>query len=297
MKNENVFEGTIKDFNDFDVYAYMSGDRKKPTVTLEEYEKRMKDKSVFKTSFPCVDEKGNLYVYESDIKIQMDNRDIDGFGYNAKYRSDKLTESYAVVVVSVDKKAKLVKVSSNQAKEEPRKKLEEALRKGIEAKEFLRVPAIIVSIVGNGSIALINIAGLGLAGSIRLAEWSPAYTKTFYNAVQTGSEVEVVVTGYGKWESGQIFDCSRKKTINIDPWKDIEKKLPVRTVVRLKCISKEARNFFGVIESVPELNVFCEYPDEESGIMIATGIEYTGYVAKVSEENKLLRVRIIKQVE
>lgn len=297
MARENELNCVIKEFNDFDLYAFMKGERKKEASNINEYEKKMQENTIFKLKFAFADDKGDLYYYDGDIKIQMDNKEIDGFGYNPKIRSDKLIETYSVVVLSVDKKKKLVKVSSYKAKEEPRKKLEEALNKGIETKEYLRVPATVVRIVSNGSVAMINLAGLGITGIIRLAEWSTAYTNSLYHCVKTNSEIEVVVTGYSEWKTGKIFDCSRRLAIDFDPWKNIEKRLPVRTVVSLTCVSKEDRKFFGVIDNIPELNAYCEYPDPSSGIHIAEGIRYSGYVAKVNEASKLLRVRIIKQIE
>ena len=88
-----------------------------------------------------------------------------------------------------------------------------------------------------------------------------------------------------------MYECSRKLALTDDPWKDIEKKVARNTTVKVFCTDTTDKAFFGRIQGIDEVNCYCEYPDDPT-IRIAPGIKYTGYVAKVSEEKQIIRIRI-----
>lgn len=302
MENMNENNIVIEKFNGFDLSKYVNSTESN-IDGIAEYTKKMARKEIFKMSFTCADEFGNLYDYHNGVRVQMDNKQITGFSYNPKHKAQHLGVNYTVTVVDVNEETKTVKVSSFAALKGPREQLEKALKVGIENERYLRVPAVVVGTNkykdknNSFTVALINIGGLGIPGAIRLAEWSTAYTKTFWHTIQAGMNIEVVVTGQQNWKTGDVFDCSRRLALDFNPWENIEERLPAKTSVIVKCTSKEARNFFGIIDNLPEINVYCEYPDPGSNIRIVEGAEYVGYVYRVREESKLLKVRILRQKE
>lgn len=302
MDNMNEKEFMIERFNGFDLSEYVNVVESN-VDGIAEYSKKMAKKETFKMSFTCADENGNLYDYHNGVRVQMNNKEITGFGYNPKYKAQHLGVKFTVTVVNVNEENKTVNVSCFAALKGPREQLQKALKEGIENKKYLRVPAVVVGANkvkdrnNSFTVAIINIGGLGIPGAVRLAEWSTAYTKTFWHTIQAGMNIEVVVTGHQNWQTGVVFDCSRRLALDFDPWENIEERLPARTSVIVKCTSKETRNFFGVIDNLPEINVYCEYPEPESNIRIIEGAEYVGYVYRVKEETKLLKVRITRKKE
>lgn len=294
--NEKMSEELkIVNFREFNVNNFIKSD-KDEISTLEDCEEKRKNKEIFCHQFTFADKRGNLYSYKNDIKIMMKNKEIQGFKYNPLYKGDYLREKHFVIITEIDIENQTVYVSAAKAKEEPRKKLEEAIRNGLQNKAYIRTKAIVVALVGDDSVALVDLGGVGLLGSIKLSQWSTSYTVKFTNKVKKGDVIEVVILGEIIGKKGTIYECSRKLTIEFDPWQAIEKKLPKNTSVIVKCTDKTVKNFFGTIEGIPELNAYCEYPDS-SDIVIVEGEYYAGYVSKVNEESKLLRVRILDYVK
>lgn len=294
----------VKDLSNSELIAPIKARMKKPDV-LEVFEKRQQQNEIFNYEFTFSDGRGGLYAYEDDVKVYMSNRQLDGFSKKF-FREDKeaaLKREYSVVVTNIDKEDRVVHVSANKACEAPRNELIALIDEGIRTKEYVKVPARVVKVTGYDekrgvcTILIVDIGDLGIAGAIRVDDWSCTFTNGFDYIVKPGEIIDVVITNTLSWKSGEVYECSRKLTLTEDPWKDIEKRVPVKTAVRVTCICRSERNFWGVLKGVPELNVYCEYPDPENGfIPIVEGEDYTGYVAKVNEETTLLRVRITGKV-
>lgn len=293
-KKMKVYEGI--DFSKFlNVQKELSEDD-----VLNQYEKKMRNKENFSCEFSLSDKKGNLYNYvDGGIKVFMNKKDIDPIINRFYSKLEKLRQAYQVQVTKVDRVEKIVYVSSAAALNEPQLKLISAIDEGLEQDEYVVVPATISCItekkINKDSVAIVNLGGLGVFGNIRLAEWSPAFTYSFDYVAKVGDVVEVAVINKIKWNSGEVYDCSRKVALRQDPWKGIEQKLPLKTNVRVTCVSKNAKNFFGTIQGFSDINIYCEYPDDKS-IVITEGQEYAGYVYRVNEETKLLRVRVRAEV-
>lgn len=84
----------------------------------------------------------------------------------------------------------------------PRENLISEIEKGLKEREYIRVPAVVVSVSGRTkdtkqkdySIAVINIGGLGILGYVHKNNWSKSYTKSLLYAAEPGMVIDVVVT-------------------------------------------------------------------------------------------------------
>lgn len=298
-------DGVIKNFDGFDLSKYCdTSDENSSEAVFKKYEKLMENKTVFEYTFSLCSKRGTMYSYENGVNIRMSRmkKNTADIPYMVNSSTHDIGNKYSVIVKEVNRNENTVFLQQDTTPKPEREELLNALLEGIESGNYIRVPATIVGFSGcdretgvsNNSIALINIANLDIIGEIRLAEWSNSFTKSFRNVAKVGQVVEVVVKKIHTWRSGKLFDCSRRMVLEadgFDPWKGIEQRVPLKTEVRVKCLAIEDRKFFGSIEGVKELNVYCEYPDDPD-IIIEEGKEYIGQVYRVSEEKKLLRVRI-----
>lgn len=275
---------------------------------LDKYDKARATKEICHVKFSSIDRKGNLYTYlQNGIRLNMPSKNIDGFAYDPTKKevlAPYLCQVCDVIVTKVDREKHIVTVSMKDAMvfskgKNPQKELVEAIEDGIENGVYVQVPARIMSISGRNSttgekdysVAIINIGGLGIVGYVNRRDWSPCFTRTLKNVAVNGQIINVVVTGKKQWESGPVYECNRAATFDYDPWEGIEEKFPKNSTVRVKCIQREEKNFFATIEGAPEINVYCYYPDEATGIHVEVGKEYIGHVSKVKE--KLLQVKIL----
>jgi hypothetical protein len=266
---------------------------------LDFYEVKMKSKEILELKFSLADKVGNLYFYEGDIRVQMDNLDIKGTIYNVRYRSNALANSYPVIVTSVDREKKEIHVSHKEAREMTKEELIDEIDAAIEKKEPLTVIAKVIKIQGKAgsSYAIVDLGGVGITGIIKMKDWSTVFTSDLRLVAKHGDIIKVVVKNRVLWNGKPGYSCSRGEALEVDPWSGIEEKLQKGTFVNVLCICKRDKNFFGKIEGIDEINAYCEYPDKEKNIEIVEGISYQGFVAAVSENNKLLRVKIFNRLK
>lgn len=275
--------------------------------TIEHYKELMNDKVIFSQAFTTIDRQGTLYAFVGDgIRLKMTSKGIDGFYHNRKTYSkeEALSKTYNVMVTDVVEEENLVYVSANAAKEKPRTKLRRLLDEGIDSSVYKVVNAKVIGISTSNDpdsrkpkeLCLLNIGGLGIMGSMLLADWSTCFTKSFYSVVNPGDIVKVAVVGKRHWTSMEddVYQCSRKLILNPNPWENIETALHVGDMVRVRCVDKEERNFFGKIEGFDEINAYCYYP-EDPDYVIETGKTYIGKIARVNEKTKDLKVRLLKK--
>lgn len=274
--------------------------------TIERYRELMNDKVIFSQSFTTIDRQGTLYAFVGDgIRLKMTSKGIDGFYHNKRNisKEEVLNKTYNVMVTDIVEEEHLVYVSANAAKEKPRAKMRRLLDEGIDSSIYKVVNAKVIGISTSDDpdkrkpkeICLLNIGGLGIMGSMILANWSTCYTKSFRPLVNPGDIVKVAVIGKQSWSTmeDEVYLCSRKLTLNPNPWKNIETALHVNDMVRVKCVDKEDRNFFGKIEGFEEINAYCYYPDDPD-YTIETGKTYIGKIARVNEKTRDLKVRFYK---
>lgn len=274
---------------------------------IKKYEQYMNSKEIMDVQFSALQGKIGFVGYDGKIKIIMSTKNVDGFSHSPIY--NEALEKYLfspcpVVVTKVDEKKKEVHVSMVNALSGPRENLISEIEKGLKEKEYIRVPAVVVSVSGRTkdtkqkdySIAVINIGGLGILGYVHKNNWSKSYTKSLLYAAEPGMVIDVVVTEKKIWGRDTAYECSRRETIDFDPWAGIEQKMRKNMTVRVRCNGREDGRYYGSIEGLPEINVFCYYPEEETGIHVEEGKYYIGVVRKVSEEDHDLRVRTVDEV-
>lgn len=263
---------------------------------LEKYEKYKKEKKIFEIYSVRADTAGNVYCsLEGNITGIIPNPEIEGKKYNPYYRHKKIDRHYSVIVTDVDFEKKIVTLSHHKAKNIGKEILKQRLLKALENKENIKVKARVMFVAYNNRVYL-DIGGVGLLGYVPIDEWSHVYVENLEDEVKNGDIIEVVPMKYkpkqkvnGK-KKNEAFICSRKETLP-DPWIGIEEKVPRYSTLVVECTDKKPHMFFGRTEGL-ELNIYCEYPEPERNIVVLEGMKYKGFVYNVSEEKKLLKVRI-----
>lgn len=285
---------SVANILDIDLLGFGSPESDKEVV-FREYEAAMETGSVVELTFSILD-RHTYMAYKNGVTIKYEESQNEKFGFSsAELKKSMLRNTCRLCVESVDRENSVITLKKNPQEAQMRKTLEEGLLKAVAKGEGVEVPAVVVAtspMNGDREVLLVDIAGMGIPGCVRLIEWSTCFTSTFNHVVKVGETINVVVCGVNTWRSGNLFDCSRRLAMKENPWKDIEKRAPHNSNVRVTCIDMNQKNFFGRIEGIQELNCYCEYPNKELNIRIAPGIEYVGYVSRVSEKDELLRVRI-----
>lgn len=248
---------------------------------------------------------GGYYVYRDGIKIYLPLEEIPK---NVRLDDHLSAWKKQVMVIDVNREKSEVTVSIKKAYEEPKNKLIEELDARLEAGECVVVPAELISFSSrdygiNGyevyRVALVNVGGIGILGAVRLKEWSTAFTYGYYPSMaQSGDVFNVVITGKMRWRNDMIYDCSRRLALEGDPWENIEKKFPSRTKVCVTCLSSKVMKgtFLASVDGLPEIVAVCDLP-ENGHIKIMTGASYFGFVRRVSEKKKFIRIRIVGTVD
>lgn len=278
--------------------------RKEKKITaddvLKRYSEAMANKKLIEITFSKNTPAEDLVKEEAGVTVIMQKRDTDP-RINRLYGSAmRLSVLYQVEVKKIDYDTNTVYVSSLQTGDEVRNEVIKEIDNGIKNEEYLVLPAIVTKVVPksiNGeSMVYVDIAKMHIFGVIRLSEWSTAFTDSFDYCVKAGNVLNVVVLGKAEWKSGTVYDCSRRLTLNeADIWKDIEKKYPRNTKLRITCTSKRDKHFFGIIDGVQDLKILCEYPRDKN-IQINVGGEYVGFVYVSSEKNRKLSMRILEEI-
>jgi len=316
-----------KDFDLLEVFkpnlASMSTKGKKPeeVAAREEddrlfalYEKRMADKFIFEERFTAADSDKNLFTRktsgETHVKIVMPNSESTTAAMVAKNGIDrvgaheKLARNngvYQVVVIGVDRGKNEIVVSHRQAIAILREMLDEKLKECIKLKKEgklnvpLKLSAKIVRREEGRRRFIVDLNGYSLLGFLPYN----AAGKGDVAYLRQGMVVDVEVFDFkAKKEiksSSDMFVCSRRFRGKDDPWEGIEERYPKNTTVNFKCVKKLEKVFFAAIEGL-EILVYCSVPEKDKNIEIIEGQMYQGYISKVSEENKVLRGRVLRKL-
>lgn len=267
---------------------------------LDRYEALFKDKTAFEMGFDFVDKSGALYTNESDVRISLSGTAFRLFETDREKQRAGLTRKYNVTVSRVDRRKKTVELNEVSAGAEDYKTAVEEIEKALAGGNSIEVPAYVVGTYKyNREVLLIDILGLGIVGGVRIREWSPCYVTTFNGRYTVGMKINVVITGknlkYSHSTTSMIYDCSRRLAFKEDPWKDIEKRAPKNSSVKILATDLLEKHFFGKVLGIDEINVFCEYPDNKE-LKIVPGATYIGYVYNVSEARQNLKCRMLERV-
>lgn len=294
-------------------YEGVGEEIRKEEKTLEKYKQYLKEETVFSVFFVKADTNGNLIAYDgnTNIEIRMENKEINGYEYNAYRRKYFLSKEWGVKVVKIDEQKKIVYVSHEQIRNEDRKKLEKIIEKELGK---CVVPAKVIKVLEG--LVLLDIGGMGIPGYMWVRNWSQTYTETISDYVQKGDIIKVAILGknsltdkqrkrHFSWTDRDCYECSRKDAMTSDPWKGLSEKLKKNDIIHARCkrISSDEGYFWGIVDGMPEINVFCSYASKqgdkvlrESRVKKADIILdeiYDVQVYKIDEEKRILRAWVI----
>lgn len=269
---------------------------KRQSRTLSYYKKSMEDKAVLKITFPCASN-NTLYLEENGVRIELPAEDFitsDGRKMRAL-----INKEYAVVVTSVDEGNKLITVSSREIVDVARTKFKNAIEAALDKGDKFYVRARVEGI-GTRQYkerVYVNIAGVDIVGYIPIKEWSHSYTHSLKYVAEKGEIITVAIIGRGKLGKTDAYICSRKDGVDDDVWKDVETRYPVGSNVVIMCTDLRSHNWFGRIQGLADLEVYCEYPDKGSvdrqgkPIEIKNGSQYNCFIYRSDSTKKILKAR------
>jgi len=274
--------------------------------TLDEYERLMKNKELIEDlRFPQSKITDGLWKREGEVEIFLPKKEIN-FRFEATNLSRKETyRFYTVKIIEVDRKNKKVVVSHVAAQEQVRPDVLNVIDKELKEGRAFRAQAIVSFFTKGNTMAFLDILGIGIKGVIYAKEWSEGYTKSISSVVKRGDLIDIAITGHSKNSKPEDpqYACSRRLIImESNPWANIEERVPLHSNVIVRCVDKIGRNFLGKIAGEEEVTVFGHYPDRPSAttgesIVIRQGGVYTCYASAVSEKNRVLRVRVIDEID
>lgn len=299
MVEENV---TLKRPEGFDFGDLRQTIDLSPDEVLERYERMKEENTPFSISFDMRSKGNGLFTFRDGIRIYLSTSKNGGeivpYTLYGEFKP-KVGDMYTVMVDRILKKERTVYVTSVQPGSETRKRLIEAILDGIGKKEYMRLLARVVGFTGEDSrtgartddIAMLNIGELGIIGVIPKKEWSTCYTSSFDGRLKKGDVVEVAIHKSAHWKTGYVFICSRRLIMEqdgIDPWEDIDKRVPKGTTIKLKCIQTNADGFFAVTDGLPEIEIICDYPKQNADFMVEVGKEYIAKIKRSEPERHRL---------
>lgn len=308
----------MEEFQVFPAEMFLGAEERKILYTaLEDFEENRKNAKIFYMQFSSMDAEGNLtnFFREQGIEysVRMGIDDLAGVHRKNAYKLASLEKSYPVMVKDIDYKNRIIFVSYEMAREVKRVELVEAIMQGFSEKKFIRTKARVgkVHMDSRGqSFLQLNLAGLGVRGYLFREDWSTCYTSDISGFAKQGDIIDVEITEIiapKSYANGKeltqipknlIFRCSRKNTIDYNPWDGIDKKFPVGTMITIVCVSKTPHTFFAKIKGQEEINVLGFYPEDnkKENFYIRIGGCYQAKVKKVNEATKLLTVKPLKEL-
>lgn len=275
-------------------------DRYKKLFESQEIIQLKFERASYSTNELCIDE----IVDGETIIVKMSHEDSINH-FNQKHRlSNKLEVEYSVVVTGINEHDKEVSVSHSLAMKMLKKQVNDQIKLNMERKragEDIKVilPVKVIRIDTFKNMALVDICGYGIKGFIPGALAQHLGVNSISRLMKPGEVFDVEILHPKTNEDGQhMYCCSRISTLS-NPWSGIENKFHKNDIIQVVCVQKRKRNWFGEIKGLSGIQVFCEYPDESNGvtnILVQEGHRYLGYIYSVSEERKLLKARIYKEI-
>ena len=233
---------------------------------------------------------GDLFIEDNGVKIILpeDERIMSKYS-----NAPSLRTPYTVVVYKVDAEKNEVFVSVKRIMEHVRKtyvtEINNHLKDNI--KVFVRAKVVYVDSVKQRVI--VDIAGAGIRGYINIDEWRDSYVNSLRRLTKPGDIVNVVVLRKSK-NRKLGYSCSRKQAVGGFAWKNIEERFPLKSAIKVKCMYLGKNEWFGSVDGLEDIDVYCQYPDEEDNITVSIGKEYICMVYNVSEADHQFRCRVIK---
>ena len=254
------------------------------------WENAMKTNEIIEVEFPFRDKSGNLYAYYGNVCVKLLMYEI--FGTNDMKSADlEIRSKYSVIVIGI--KEGVVYTSYIQAMDGPRTELIKLIDDTLEKGKYIRTQARILGFAGKSdhavtkgmpTICLIDITGRGLMGFIRLEEWSIDFTNKFRFVAEKGQVIDIVVLKKQLWNSGMIYECSRRLALAEDPLDTIEERIPKGTTVKVRCVEvKNSTEFIGKVVGIDDVSVHCSIIGMD-GFTPILGEYYSGVVHKINRK-------------
>lgn len=180
-----------------------------------------------------------------------------------------------------------------------RRKVVNLIKRKLEAGKEEIIPARVTDYNPVVGVVQLDLGGLGINAFIPIKEWDVTYV---YNPKITiksfkGKFIKVKIMDLVYKEDSKFpsIVCSRKATIKYDPWKDIEKRFPKNTELKVTCIEKKAEYFYATNDTLKGISILCYYSN--NGFKVREGAQYIVYVKAVSEESKKLTAKLKKEAK
>lgn len=269
--------------------------------TFERYVEAKNKGEILNIKFVGVNSVSNeLYVESDGVRISADISELERISGVKKLSSVRLTQDvYAVKVDYVDEASRSVHCTFVNLRESAKSAYRAAIEAALVNNEEFCVRTRVVHVDIDARRVFVDIAGVGLQGVIPLGEWSRTYISSFKNIVSVGDIIPVIVLRQTQIMKHQGYVCSRKRAIDVDSWSGIEQRYPVGSVVAIRCVMKKTPVFFGNIEGLRDIEVMCEYHQEDSKgnpLIIEEGCRYMGIIYRCSEARRKLKARILYKI-
>ena len=99
-------------------------------------------------------------------------------------------------------------------------------------------------------------------------------------------------------------ECSRKAIEEIDPWEKLGQSFQIGDIVHVRCrhIAPKGSYFWGYIDGIPEITVFCSYSksngeDVLSRKEIILGELYDACIYRLNENEHIIRANVFRRIE
>lgn len=272
---------------------------------LDEYEQKLHDPDyVEEILFNNVDVKGNLYTFRDDVRIMMRNTDIFSGrgGTDLAKRSRLIGKTYKVKIKKIDRENKTVWVSARKILSAMKAELEADIDKAFKTRQPMVVAAKVIAIEEAEGYAVCDLFGCGVLAILPRSKWSKNYVTSFAEA---GVKVNDVIQArlmlqarrLEKYNNRVAYVISREDIFG-NPYDGLESKYPVGSLVVIKAVQLCEHNFFGRIDGLDNLDVYCSYPgdkhfgDKAVDIPIKLGHYYAAYVKTVDEKHQRFRAKV-----
>lgn len=243
-----------------------------------------------------------LQAYDGDVQLIMPTE--ESTLYKGIFGSTYLLERcYNVKITKLDRETMTVYLSYRAAQAEYRPAALEKIKKSIEAGEELEVKAIVVLCRELQNYIVVDLLGLSIPGVLPFSEWIHGYAANIKEQAVSGKIIDVKIKGYTNksTEEEPRFLVSRRDCVKSE-WVGIEERFPLHSNIIIECVEMQGKNWIGKIPGVPNISVYCFYPNRLSPttggpIIIKIGGQYSCFVAAIDAEKCIFRARVKDMVD
>ena len=142
---------------------------------------------------------------------------------------------------------------------------------------------------------VVDLLGLSIPGVLPFSEWIHGYAANIKEQAVSGKIIDVKIKGYTNksTEEEPRFLVSRRDCVKSE-WVGIEERFPLHSNIIIECVEMQGKNWIGKIPGVPNISVYCFYPNRLSPttggpIIIKIGGQYSCFVAAIDAEKCIFR--------